>query len=332
MKRPFAMWFVAGALFLPGTVTTSGAQAEPGHVIRLASLAPPGSAFMKVLKAWNRSLQKETEGRVEIRFYSGGSQGDERDYLRKIRAGQMDAAAVTTVGLGIVERSVSVLTAPGVIVEYPQLTRALDAISDRLAEKFDKAGFAVFGWGQAGKNRIFSVEEFQRPSDLKGMRPWVWKDDPVFAEYIHGIGANAVRLGLPEVYPGLQTRMVDVVPASAIAAVALQWHTRLNYIANRNFNLIVGAMIVKKEKLDALSPGDRKAVIDTGNRTAKALDVLVRRDDARARDSMVNRGMIEVDLAPHQAEWDDLAKNVRENLAGRVYSKSFLEVVERAVH
>jgi hypothetical protein len=29
---------------------------------------------MKVMKAWNRSLKKETENRVELRFYSGGSQ------------------------------------------------------------------------------------------------------------------------------------------------------------------------------------------------------------------------------------------------------------------
>ena len=68
---------------------------------------------MKVMKAWNRSLKEATENRVELRFYSGGSQGDERDFIRKVRAGQMDAAGVTTTGLGMVARPVLVLTAPG---------------------------------------------------------------------------------------------------------------------------------------------------------------------------------------------------------------------------
>ena len=41
--------------------------------------------------------------------------------------------------------------------------------------------------------------------------------------------------------------------------------------------------------------------------------------------------MIEVDTLPYKAEWDAVAKKTRENLAGRVYSKSLLEAVEKAV-
>ena len=113
-----------GAFLLPGAVSAPKVEAEGATVIRFASLAPPGSAFMKVMKAWNRSLKKATQNRVELRFYSGGSQGDERDFIRKVRAGQVDAAGVTTTGLGMVVRPVLVLTAPGLITEYDQLERA----------------------------------------------------------------------------------------------------------------------------------------------------------------------------------------------------------------
>ena len=65
------------ALLLPGG-TSSSAAAEGPIVIRYASLAPSSSAFGKILKVWGREFKQETEGRAELRFYTGGSQGDER--------------------------------------------------------------------------------------------------------------------------------------------------------------------------------------------------------------------------------------------------------------
>lgn len=318
------------AFSLPGAVSTSEANASEATVIRFASLAPTGSAFMKVMKAWDRTLKKETDGRVEIRFYSGGSQGDERDFIRKIRAGQMDAAGVSTVGLGMVVRPVLVLSTPGVITEYDEMVRARDALNDRFEKLFDEAGFVLLAWGNAGKTRIFSSEKFERPSDLKSLRPWAWKDDPIFDQYLKVIGANPVRVGVGEVYPGLQTRMIDTAPASAITAVALQWYTRLNYVTKQNFSIIVGGSIIDKKIYAKLSPEDQKAFLDTGKRAALALDKIVMRDDDRSYDTLVDRGLKEIDMSPHQSEWDAVAQKTRTDLIGRVYSKSLLEAVERA--
>lgn len=286
---------------------------------------------MKVMQAWNRSLKKETQNRVELRFYSGGSQGDERDFIRKVRAGQMDAAGVTTTGLGMVVRPVLVLSTPGLITEYDQLERARTQLNERFDSMFEEAGFKLLAWGEAGKNRLFSVDEFAKPTDLKNRRPWAWKDDPIFAEFIRVIGANPVRLGVPEVYPGLQTRMVDTVPASALAAVALQWYTRLNYMAKDNFSIIIGGSIIKQETFDELSEADQKVLLDTSERAARALDTLARRDDDKAYHSLISRGMIEVDTAQHRAAWDQIATETRQNLTGRVYSQSLLDAVQKIV-
>jgi TRAP-type C4-dicarboxylate transport system substrate-binding protein len=328
-RQLFVVLLAACAFFLPGPVSAPTAGAEGAMVIRFASLAPPGSAFMKVMKAWNRSLKKATQNRVELRFYSGGSQGDERDFIRKVRAGQVDAAGVTTTGLGMVVRPVLVLTAPGLITEYDQLERARSELGPRFNAMFEAAGFKNMAWGEAGKNRVFSVEKFAKPSDLKTLRPWAWKDDPIFAEFVRVVGANPVRMGVPEVYGGLQTRMIDVVPTSSIAAVAMQWYTRLNYVAKDNFAIIIGGSLIKREKFDELSRADQNALMDTSERAARTLDILARRDDDKAYQAMIERGMIEVDISPYRAEWDAVAAQTRKNLTGRVYSKSLLEAVEK---
>jgi TRAP-type C4-dicarboxylate transport system substrate-binding protein len=305
-------------------------RAEEKTVIRYATLAPSQSAFGKILKAWGRSLKKETEGRVEFRVYSGGSQGDERDVIRKMRAGQIDSAGMTTVGLGIVVPQIRVLAAPGVIENYEELGRVREKMDARFGEMFGKAGFVLLAWSDAGKGRIMSTVPILRPADLKAHRPWAWKDDPIFNEFLQVVGANPVRLGIGEVYPGLQTNMVDVVPASAIAAVALQWFTKLKYMSKDSFGIIVGASIVKEEKFDELSPGDQEILRSTAKRAALALDKLVRKDDAEAYQAMVRRGIEVIDTGPYRAEWEKAAKETRQRLIGRIYSKSLLAEVEAA--
>ena len=330
MKKSWFVFALVAACVLVGGPSTQRAEAEGKTVIRFATLAPAGSAFGKVMRAWGRSLSKETEGRVELRMYSGGSQGDERDFIRKMRAGQMDAAGVTTAGLSQVVRPVLVLSAPGAIEDYDELARVREQLNERFAKMFEDAGFVLLAWSDAGKGRIMSTMPILKPSDLRKARPWAWKDEPIFAEFLKVVGANAVRLGVPEVYPALQTKMVDVVPASAIAAVALQWYTKLKYMSKESFGIILGATMVKKEKFDQLSPEDQQALRDTSVRAAKALDKVVRRDDAKAYNVLLERGIEVVDTGPHRPEWEKAAKETRVRLTGRIWSKSLLADVEAA--
>ena len=327
-KRSWVVLVMAAACLLVGG--TPSADAEGKTVIRYATLAPSGSTFGKILKAWSRSLEKDTEGRVELRYYSGGSQGDERDFIRKMRAGQMDAAGVTSTGLGIIVRPVLVLSSPGLIETYDELERVREKMTPRFDEMFREAGFELLAWADAGKGRIMSTMPILRPSDLKKARPWVWKDDPIFAEFLKVVGANGVRLGVPEVYAALQTKMVDVVPNSAIGALALQWYTKLKYMSKDSFGIVMGASVIKKEKLDQLSPEDQAVLKSTAVRAGAALDRVVRRDDAKAYQVLIDRGIEVLDTGPYRAEWEEAALQTRERLVGRIFSRSLLEEAEAA--
>ena len=302
-------------------------MAEEAVELRFATLAPSGSSWMKVFNAWNLTIKKETNNALKLRFYPGGSQGDERDFVRKMRAGQVDGAALTTTGLGQLVRPILVLSVPGVLEEYQQLDNVRTELNDHFEKMFNEEGYTFLGWGDAGKTRLFSTEKIERPSDIKKHRPWAWKDDLIFPEFLKVVGANPVRLGVPEVYPALQTRMVDTLPASALAAVALQWYTRLKHVSQRNSGIIVGATIVRTDKFEALSEEHQKVLVDTSIRAHDALNRSIRRDDDKSYATILKRGLTAVDTSEHLAEWEDAAKQVRERLAGRVYPESLLEAV-----
>ena len=158
----FPLLLAAIGMALPGSMTeTSNASAQGGTTeIRIATLAPEGSPWMNVFNAWNQSLQEANVG-LSLRFYPGGSQGDERDFIRKMRESQLDGAAVTTTGLGQVNRSALVLSVPGIITEYAQMDRVRRRLNRRLVRGFNRSGIHLLGWGDVGRSRIFSTRRIR---------------------------------------------------------------------------------------------------------------------------------------------------------------------------
>ena len=114
-------------------------------VIKMATLAPEKSAWMRVFRAAAKEIEKKSEGQVKIRIYGGGSRGDEKVVIRKMKSGQLQGAAITSVGLAQIAKEVLVLQAPGLIQNYKQPTM-FDALPV-LEKKLPDAGFVLLSWG-----------------------------------------------------------------------------------------------------------------------------------------------------------------------------------------
>jgi len=228
------------------------AKVEPSHQLRIASLAPRQSGLGKAFLELRKELRERSKGEVELKMYLGGVAGDEMTVVRKMRVGQLDGALLTSTGLGALVPQVLVLQAPGLITSYPALDDVRNQLAPDLEALFDKAGYALISWGDSGKIRIFSQHKIQHPSDLRNVRPWVWRGSPTMRAFIEAAGANGVTMGLPEVFSALQTGMVDTVIASSIGVLAFQWHTKLKTMTKPGGGIVVGAYVIKKDRLATL--------------------------------------------------------------------------------
>jgi TRAP-type C4-dicarboxylate transport system substrate-binding protein len=320
-----------GLLAAPGLARRARAQQGGGAItLRMATLAPRGSVWMRVFDAWNNSLRQRTANRLSFRFYPGGSQGDERDVVRKIRIGQLDGAAVTATGLSLVVRPVLVLQAPGVVENYQMLDRVRTVMDAEFRQQFEQNGIRLMGWGDAGQGRLFSNRAIMRPRDLRSVRPWVWTDDSFFGEFLEVVGANGVRLGVPEVLPALSTGQIDTVIASATVASALQWHTRVTHVTRQANAILIGATILSQEKYNSLAPDLKTALDETSAQAHTALTTRIRRDDDRYFTALTTtHNLTAVDVSAHENEWRDAGRQTRERLAGRLYPRDLMERVMR---
>src|SRR5262245_45195404 len=98
-----------------------GSAARAQTVFKIATLAPEGSAWMNLFHEWAGAVDKKTNGRVKLKFFAGGVQGDERDAVRKMRLGQINGAAVTGVGLGLINGEVRLLDLPFLVKSDAEL-------------------------------------------------------------------------------------------------------------------------------------------------------------------------------------------------------------------
>jgi TRAP-type C4-dicarboxylate transport system substrate-binding protein len=323
---PFAL--LALALALP---PHAGAQRDDGpeHVMRLATMMPRQGRTRRLLAAWNRALAERTGGRVQVRVYWGGSMGDDRTMVRRMRIGQLDAASLTSTGLSLIHRPVLVMQAPGVFQSYRQVDAVREQIGPELSRAMASEGFHLLGWGDAGRVRLFSRAPVRRPTDLRRMRPWVPRSDAVFRQVLSTVGATGVPLSVGEVYGSLRTGMIDVAPGTAIAAVGLQWFTSVQYVTAQSDGFLVGGMVVRSGFLEELSEADRRALFEIAEATHDRLLQGVRRADEQAYAALTRRGLTAVDVDAHRDEWVRVAAQTRRRLAGRVYPASLLERVER---
>jgi TRAP-type C4-dicarboxylate transport system substrate-binding protein len=307
-----------------------GAQAAPAPTrIRLASLVPRSPIATRGLAQWNRDLAARTNGALQVQMYWGGAMGDERTMLRRMRLGQLDGASMTSSGLSQIHRPVLVMQAPGIFESYDDVDRVRTEIGPELAAEFEREGFALLGWGDSGRIRLYSRQPVRRPSDLRRMRPWVPNTDAVFREMLGVVGANGVTLTIGEVLAGLRTQMIDVVPGTAIAVAGLQWFTSLTHVTQQSDGFLIGGMVLRKSFVDGLPADQREALFASARENQERFLRGVREGDERAHRALISRGLIEVDVGQHRAEWQEVGRSTRQRLVGRVYPAALLERVER---
>ena len=327
--RNLVVLLLLGILFTGDSLAES-VRAEAAYSLRIATLAPRQSPLGKEYQRIRKEIRERTNGEVTLKMYYGGVAGDEHNVVRKMRVGQLDGALLTATGLGALVPQVLVLQAPGLISSYEQLDRVRKAMAPEFDALFDKAGYELIAWGDAGQIRVFSQKRILEPSDLQRVRPWVWRDSPTMRAFVRAAGANGVLLSLPEVYSALQTGMVDTVFASSIAVLSFQWFSRLKMMGKQSSGIVVGAFVIKKDRMAVLPKAAQDYIRDNAKATEAEFRKVGRQLDAEAT-AVLGKRLKVVNLWPYFRSWEAVQIRARRSLAGRLYSQSLLSRVQEIV-
>ena len=157
----------------------AGPLAAHAATLRLATVAPDGSFWMREMRAGAEEIARRTDDRVRIQFFPGGVMGNEQAVLRRIRIGQLQGGAFTGGSLSPVYRDASIYSLPFLFRSHAEVDFVRERFDAELQRGLLDAGFVSFGIAEGGFARLLSAEPVVQLGDLEGQKVWVPEGDPV---------------------------------------------------------------------------------------------------------------------------------------------------------
>jgi TRAP-type C4-dicarboxylate transport system substrate-binding protein len=301
--------------------------AAESREFRMATVAPTGSPWMDLLEKAAGEIADKTDKRVTIKYFPGGQQGDERDFIRKIKLGQLDGAALTAIGLAQIEPSILVLQLPMLFTSRDEIDYVADKMWPYFQKKFEKKGFRLAERGEIGWIYFFSKNKVSSLDDLRKQKLWILNDD-LGSSMLDKLKIQGVPLGLPEVDAALTAGRINACFSSPLGAVALQWYTKVKYMSSTPMVFAIGATVISLDTVKKVSTEDQKTIESIAKRSSKKARAVIRQADDDARKTLVRKGITVVDPPKEMVdELTAMAGAVQGELTGKLFTKEELDMV-----
>src|SRR5215217_6000300 len=104
-------------------------HAQTAVQVRMATVVPQGSLWDESLQYIRQEWGRISGGSVQVTIYAGGTQGDEAESVRKVTRGQLQAVALSSVGLSRIDSGIACLQLPLLFDSYAELDYVRDGIA-----------------------------------------------------------------------------------------------------------------------------------------------------------------------------------------------------------
>ncbi|MFO8082759.1 MAG: TRAP transporter substrate-binding protein DctP [Desulfobacterales bacterium] len=286
-----------------------------GLVFKIGTISPEGSVWMDTMREGAGRVAKETENRVQFKFYPGGVMGSDQAVLRKIRIGQLQGGAIVAGSISHIYPDIMVYGLPFLFKSYEEVDYVRERMDSLLGDGLEENGFVTFGIAEGGFVYVMSDSPIRTVSDLAAKKVWIPDNDFISLEAVRAFGITPITLSIGEVRTGLQTGLINTIGTSPIGALALQWHTQVNYVMDVPLMYVYATMILDKKTFSRLSLQDQNVVRNVMNQIFRDLDKINRRDNLGALNALENQGIEFVRLSDDTIRnWKDTVSEVPQRL------------------
>lgn len=262
-----------------------------GKTLKIATISPNGSLWMTTMSEAADEISKKTDNRINFRFYPGGVMGNDNAVMKKIRIGQLQGAVFSGGALASQAPNTQIYNIPLLFNSYEEVDYVRQHMDADLEKEFDQAGFISFGLIEGGFAYIMSKKPIADAEELRKNKVWAPSDDPAAQSAAEIFKFSPTTLAIGDVLTGLQTDMINTITTSPIAAIALQWHTQVNYITDLPIAYFFGLMAIDKKAFKNISAEDQKVINQVMRNAFKKMDHQNRKDNQDAFAALKKQGI-----------------------------------------
>lgn len=288
-----------------------------GTVLKVATLSPDGSAWMRLIREGASEVDQQTAGRVQIKLYPGGVMGDDATVLKKIKFGQLQGGALTGGVLASWYRDAQAYNLPFLFANYADVDAARAAFDKQIARGLEDKGLVLLGMGEGGMAYLMSKNPLRSIADLKQAKVWIPANDEASRTAVGTLDISPIPLPLGDVLTGLQTRMIDTVASPPVAAIALQWHGQVKYLLDLPVLFIWGGLVVDKKAFSKIAEADQAVLREVMAKKFQAMSEINRKDEQGALAALKSQGIrFETPSGSTLEQWHQFGKEATQKVVG----------------
>jgi TRAP-type C4-dicarboxylate transport system substrate-binding protein len=306
--------------------------AAVANTLKIATVSPDGSAWMRVLREAGGEVEAATEGRVKLRYYPGGVMGDDASVMRRVRAGQLHGGVMLTSAFANIYHDLQAYNLPMVFRDLGEVDAVREKLDAVITDGFREHGFVSFGIAEVGMAYPMSTKYARTVEQARKLKVWIPQGDVGSARILEAFDIQPIPLPISEVLAGLQTGLVDAVTSPPVAALPLLWHTRLKYVLDLPLVYVYGTFAVSERSLRGISQADVDVLQRIMEEGVARVDRLNRADHDAARRTLKEQGLEFIALsAEEEADWRAYAAAAARNWVanGVVSADVYRQVTER---
>jgi TRAP-type C4-dicarboxylate transport system substrate-binding protein len=316
-----ALTMAAGLIATPAQAATT---------LKIATVIPDGTDWMKTMREGIAEIKERTEGRVEIKVYGGGVQGNDAQIRRKMRIGQLHGGVFTSGGLRAFQKDAELYGLPRLFRDYDEIAYVRERMDEEIYRRLEEAGFITFGYAGGGFAHLISNSPVKTQEDLRGIKLWIPEGDRVAQLATEAMRVSPASLPITDVLTGLQTDLIDTVMGPPVGVIVMQWHTAMSYITDLKLAYIYAGLLIDRRPWSKIAPEDQAVVREVMERIYRQFDAQGIADDEAALAALLDQGLELVPLDDaDRAAWDELFMSTNEAAAqAGTFDAELLRILE----
>src|SRR5690606_7645174 len=150
---------------------------------------------------------------------------------------------------------------------------------------------------------------------LQRQKVWLPANDSGSAMAVKEFDVSPVVLNIGAVLTSLQTGVIDAFAAPPVAALTLQWYTRVGHLTDMPLLYTYGVLAIGKQHLARISEADQQVLREVLTTAFAELDRAERQGNREAFAAVKAQGLeVVTPKAEHLAEWRARSQRATERL------------------
>lgn len=213
--------------------------------------------------------KQKSNGEIEIKVFANGTLGGERETLEQVQNGVLEMTKASASPLETFAPEYKVFNLPFVFRDKDHFFKVLDGgVGEAILGASKARGFIGLTFYDAGARSFYAKKAINTPDDLKGLKIRV-QQSPTTIKMVQALGAAPTPMAWGEVYPALQSGVVDGAENNVTALTTGRHGEVSKFYSQTEHQMVPDVLVISSAKWDSLKKPQQDALRQAAQESAQ---------------------------------------------------------------